>query len=194
MPSRSPTQFSSSSPSRPRWPLVLMAWPPRWYSTHGQNQGYPTYQHHPQIAQLGHCIRPLIQDWWSLLLPIWKDRPQNHPYRRSLAFPRVWSIHSHVWTSCLAPFRGSASPIVSRLSLGWVCVANLLQIVCHLMGKRLSLLRVPNRAKARFPPNLSARSLTSLTAPDEAGSVCMLICLHNIVPWYMTLIYVICFT
>ena len=35
--------------------------------------------------------------------------------------------------------------------------------------QRLSLLRVPNRAKARFPPNLSAQSSTSLTAPDEAG-------------------------
>ena len=67
------------------------------------------------------------------------------------------------------PFQGSANPIMSRLSLGWVCVANLLQIVHHLMGKQLSLLRIPNQAKACFPPNLSARSLTSLTMPDEAG-------------------------
>ena len=168
MPSQSLMQFSSSSPSRPRWPLVLMAWPPWRYSFHGQNQGYATHQYLPQITWLEHCIWPFIQDRWSLLLPIWKDRPQNHPYRWTLAFPRVWSIHLHIRTGHLASFRGSANLIMSCLSLGWVCIANLPQIVHHLVGKRLSLLCILDWAKACFPLNLSAQSLTLLMAPDEA--------------------------
>ena len=48
---------------------------------------YHSHQCHPQIMQLGHHIWPFIQDWQSLLLPIWKDRPWNHLYCWALVFP-----------------------------------------------------------------------------------------------------------